>query len=101
MLANFQMQYSNTNFLTTSNTPSSNFPPISPGGGSNVTLLGNSASASATNQSNPPTPTSIDQNATTSPVRKASKKVMILFLLLHTSKAGTFLCYGTLTLIKH
>ena len=90
MLANFQMQYSNTNFLTTSNTPSTNFPPISPGGGSNVTpLLGNSASASATNQSNPPTPTSIDQNATTSPVRKASKKVMILFLLLHTSKAGT------------
>ena len=93
MLANFQMQYSNTNFLTTSNTPSTNFPPISPGVGSNVTpLLGNSASASATNQSNPPTPTSIDQNATTSPVRKASKKVMILFLLLHTSKAGTIFC---------
>ena len=89
MLANFQMQYNNTNFLTTSNTPSTNFPPISPGGGSNVALLGNSASASATNQSNPPTPTSIDQIATTSPVRKASKKVMIPFLLLHTSKAGT------------
>ena len=73
--------------MTSSNTPSTNFPPISPGGGSNVNLLGNSASA--TNQSNPPTPTSIDQNATTSPVRKASKKVMIPFLLLHTSKAAT------------
>jgi hypothetical protein len=67
---------------------SSNFPPISPGGGSNISLsnssslqttcrVGNAASASATNQSNPPTPNSTDQNATTSPNRKNSKKVMI------------------------
>ena len=62
---------------------------MSPGGGMNVSLsnalplqnsasrVGNTASASATNQSNPPTPNSTDQNATTSPIRKASKKVMI------------------------
>ena len=69
------MPYNNTNFMTSSNTPSTNFPPISPGGGSNVTLLGNSASASATNQSNPPTPTD-QNNATMSPNRKNSKKVI-------------------------
>ena len=63
-------QYNNnSNFLNANSSTATNFPPISPSGGSNK------ASASATNQSNPPTPT--DQNsATMSPNRKNSKKVI-------------------------
>ena len=71
-------QYNNnSNFLNANNSTATNYPPISPSGGSNKPLAGNSASASATNQSNPPTPT--DQNATMSPNRKNSKKVTTLY----------------------
>ena len=86
MLKNFQIPYNNTsNFLNASHS-STSFPPVSPGGGMNVSLsnalplqnsasrVGNTASASATNQSNPPTPTD-QNNATMSPNRKNSKKV--------------------------
>ena len=70
-------QYNNnSNFLNANSSTATNFPPISPSGGSNKPLTGNSASASATNQSNPPTPTSTDQNTATSPARKSSKKVI-------------------------
>lgn len=108
MLANFQMQYNNTNFMSTSNTPS-NFPPMSPGGGSNISLsnslplqtscgVGNSTSASATNQSNPPAPTSADQIATTSPIRKTSKKVMLQFFAIMCFICGHVLCERILIL---
>ena len=108
MLANFQMQYNNTNFMSTSNTPS-NFPPMSPGGGSNISLsnslplqtscgVGNSTSASATNQSIPPAPTSADQIATTSPIRKTSKKVMIPFFAITCLKGWHFCAKSILTL---
>ena len=71
-------QYNNnSNFLNANSSTATNFPPISPSGGSNKPLTGNSASASATNQSNPPTPTD-QNNATMSPNRKNSKKVINL-----------------------
>ena len=83
---NFQMPYNNTNFLNTNNS-TSNYPQISPSGGNSLPMsnslplqtscrAGNANSASATNQSNPPTLTSTDQNTATSPARKSSKKVI-------------------------
>ena len=95
---NFQMPYNNTNFLNTNNS-TSNYPQISPSSGNSLPTsnslplqtscrAGNANSASATNQSNPPTPTSTDQNTATSPARKSSKKVISQYF----SKSFCTLC---------